>query len=171
FVFQFTVPIPRIFGLSPTSGNVGSNTTITGVNFAANVQVLFGGAEGAAAQILSQSSTSITVRVPTPPQSFVFATEPCDGNGDGIAGGTRNIPTPITVVVRNLDSAGCVATLSNAYTLNPQNTTCTGDTSTPPPPPAPQCNDGIDNDGDGLIDFGPAPTNDPGCTSLTDTTE
>ena len=30
-----------------------------------------------------------------------------------------------------------------------------------------QCNDGIDNDGDGLIDF----PDDPGCISLTDTTE
>ncbi|PIR83985.1 hypothetical protein COU18_01085 [Candidatus Kaiserbacteria bacterium CG10_big_fil_rev_8_21_14_0_10_51_14] len=35
------------------------------------------------------------------------------------------------------------------------------------PPPPPQCSDGIDNDGDGLIDF-PA---DPGCTSGDDDTE
>lgn len=31
----------------------------------------------------------------------------------------------------------------------------------------PQCSDGIDNDGDGLIDLGP----DPGCTSPSDNTE
>ena len=37
----------------------------------------------------------------------------------------------------------------------------------PPPPPAPQCSDGIDNDGDGRIDF-PA---DPGCTSASDNDE
>ena len=36
-----------------------------------------------------------------------------------------------------------------------------------PPPPAPQCDDGIDNDGDGLIDY-PA---DPGCTSSSDDDE
>ncbi len=36
-----------------------------------------------------------------------------------------------------------------------------------PPPPAPQCDDGIDNDSDGLIDF-PA---DPGCTNADDDTE
>jgi hypothetical protein len=166
FTFQFTVPIARIFSVNPTSGNVGSNTTITGENFADNVQVLFGGPEGAAAQILSKSSTSITVRVPTPPQNFTFATEPCDGNGDGIAGGTRNIPTPITVVVRNLDSAGCVATLSNAFTLNPQNTTCTGDTSTPPPPPVTQCTDNFDNDGDTFVD-----ELDPQCTGPSDNSE
>jgi len=33
---------------------------------------------------------------------------------------------------------------------------------------APDCGDGFDNDGDGLVDYGLAPTNDPGCsTSLT----
>jgi Big-like domain-containing protein/PKD domain-containing protein len=43
----------------------------------------------------------------------------------------------------------------------------------PPPPPSPpppadvQCNDGIDNDGDGRTDF----PDDPGCSSATDTTE
>jgi hypothetical protein len=38
------------------------------------------------------------------------------------------------------------------------------------PPPA-ACADGIDNDGDGLTDFGTGGTNDPGCTSLSDTDE
>lgn len=33
--------------------------------------------------------------------------------------------------------------------------------------PAPQCSDGIDNDGDGYTDY----SNDPGCTSAADTTE
>lgn len=37
----------------------------------------------------------------------------------------------------------------------------------PPPPPSAACNDGLDNDGDGLIDY-PA---DPGCVSPTDTGE
>ncbi len=36
----------------------------------------------------------------------------------------------------------------------------------PPPPPAPQCDDGIDNDGDGLTDMA-----DPGCSSPTDDDE
>jgi hypothetical protein len=36
----------------------------------------------------------------------------------------------------------------------------------------PQCNDGIDNDGDGLIDFNPAPgQGDPGCSSPMDNSE
>ncbi|HYN21132.1 MAG TPA: IPT/TIG domain-containing protein [Thermoanaerobaculia bacterium] len=165
--FQFIVPLPLIFGVTPQSGAVNSNVTISGQNFAENVQVLFGDpANGSAASIVSKSSTAITVRVPTPTSTFVFATEPCDGNGDGIAGGTRNIPTPITVTVRNLDGTGCQASLSNAFTLTPQNTTCTGDTSTPPPPPVVQCNDGFDNDGDTFIDAA-----DPGCSGPTDNTE
>lgn len=165
--FQYVVPLPLIFGVSPQSGNIGSNVTLSGQNFSSNVQVLFGDpTNGASAPIVSQSSTAITVRVPTPASGFVFSTEPCDGNGDGIAGGTRNIPTPISVTVRNLDGTGCAVTLSNAFTVNPQNTTCTGDTSTPPPPPTVQCNDTFDNDGDGLVDAA-----DPQCTGPTDNSE
>ncbi len=37
-------------------------------------------------------------------------------------------------------------------------------------PPA-VCNDGLDNDSDGKIDYGTAASNDPGCTSATDTDE
>ncbi len=35
----------------------------------------------------------------------------------------------------------------------------------------PQCSDGIDNDGDGKIDFGSATSNDPGCSSASDNDE
>ena len=164
--FSYTVPLPLIFGVNPQSGNVNSNVTLTGQNFSSNIQVMFGGADGSSAAIVSKSSNAITVRVPNPPSSFTFATEPCDGNGDGIAGGTRNIPTPISVTVRNLDGTGCAATLTNAFTVNPLNTTCTGDTSEPPPPPTVQCTDGFDNDGDTFIDAA-----DPQCTGPTDNSE
>ena len=165
--FNYTVPLPLVFGVSPQAGAIGSNVTLSGQNFASNVQVLFGdAASGASASIVSKSATAITVKVPTPASTFAFNTEPCDGNGDGIAGGTRNIPTAISVTVRNLDGTGCTATLSNAFTVSPTNTTCTGDTSTPPPPPTVQCNDGFDNDGDTFIDAA-----DPQCTGPTDNTE
>lgn len=43
---------------------------------------------------------------------------------------------------------------------------------TPTPSPTPQCSDGIDNDGDGRIDFGLDPeVNDPGCLSPIDDDE
>ncbi|HEX7185853.1 MAG TPA: IPT/TIG domain-containing protein [Thermoanaerobaculia bacterium] len=165
--FDFTVPLPVITGVNPNSGSVNSNLTISGVSFAQSVQVLFGDpANGSSAPIVSQTGSSIVVRVPTPPQGFAFATEPCDGNNDGIAGGTRNIPTPISVTVRNLDGTGCAVTLSNAFTLNPPNTTCANDNSVPPPPPPTQCTDGFDNDSDGLTDAA-----DPQCTGPTDNSE
>ena len=44
-------------------------------------------------------------------------------------------------------------------------------TGAPPPPPPAQCGDGLDNDGDGKIDFGSSESNDPGCSSLTDNDE
>lgn len=169
--FLYLVPRPQIFGISPTGGSPGNTATITGQNFATNVQVLFGDpTNGSSAPINSNNASSINVRVPQAPAGFTFNTEPCDGNGDGIPGGTRNSPTAISVTVRNLDGTGCFVTLPNAYLLNPPNTTCTGDTSEPPPT-TPQCNDGIDNDGDGRIDFGAGPTNDPQCTSLEDNSE
>lgn len=165
--FNFLVPLPQIFGISPTSGAPGAAVTISGQNFAANVQVLFGDpANGSSAPIGAHSSSSIAVTVPNAPQGFTFITEPCDGNGDGIPGGTRLTPTPITVTVRNLDGTGCLSTLTNAFVLNPPNTTCQGDNSTPPPPPTVQCNDGFDNDSDGLIDAA-----DPQCTGPSDNSE
>ena len=164
--FNYIVPLPVIFGVSPISGNVGSNVTISGRDFAPNVQVIFGNAtSGSSAQINSSSSSSISVRVPAAPQGFTFIQEPCDGDGDGNPGGQRNAPTPISVTVRNLDGTGCDVTLTNAFTLNPPNTTCSGDTTAPEPPPA-ACNDGFDNDSDGFIDAA-----DPQCTGPTDTSE
>lgn len=165
--FSYIVPLPLVFGVSPNSGAIGTQITISGQNFAPNLQVIFGDANsGSSASIVSRTSSSIVARVPTPANGFTFSTEPCDGNGDGIAGGVRNIPTPISVTVRNLDGTGCVVTLSNAFTITPTNTTCTGDTSTPPPPPTVQCNDTFDNDGDGQIDGA-----DPQCTGPTDNSE
>ena len=159
-------PSPLIFGVSPVQGSVGSNVTISGQNFDPSaLRVLFGGADGASAPIVSASSTTIVATVPTPPPSFTFNTVACDGNGDNIPSGTQDVPTPISITVRNLVT-GCETTLTNAFTLNPPNTACVGDTSQPPTSTV-ACNDGIDNDADGFIDFG----GDAGCTSATGTTE
>ena len=164
--FNYQVPLPRVFSINPTSGNPGTAAVVGGQDFSSATQVIFGDPEdGSSAQIVSQSSTSISIRVPNAPQGFEFITVPCDGNGDGVPNGTRLSPTPISVSVRNLDT-GCFFTLTNAFTLNPSNTTCTGDTSTPPPPPTVQCNDTFDNDSDGFIDAA-----DPQCTGPTDNSE
>lgn len=76
--------------------------------------------------------------------------------------GTANI-----IDVNNIAQAGVVVLATNYQNLfaNRYNVTITrsgqirASTS--------QCNDGIDNDGDGLIDFGP----DPQCSSLSDNSE
>jgi hypothetical protein len=45
-------------------------------------------------------------------------------------------------------------------------------TATPSPTPIPQCSDGVDNDGDGLTDYGLDPlVNDPQCSSPADNDE
>jgi hypothetical protein len=158
-------PNPRIFGVSPPTANIGATVSILGESFDSPVRVLFGGADGSAATVLSTSATSISVNVPTPPPGFTFSTEACDGNNDGIPSGVRDIPTRISVNVTNLDTA-CTATLSNAFTVNPPSTTCRNDNSTPPPPPTVQCTDTFDNDSDGFIDAA-----DPQCTGPTDNNE
>jgi hypothetical protein len=171
-VFLYTVPRPAIFTVNNTGGG---NATVTGQNFtpgSPGVQVIFGDPDSGSSAPVTGSNTSgnINIRVPSAPAGFTFNTEPCDGNGDGIAGGTRLAQTPISVSVRNLDGPGCVATQPNAFVLTPPNTTCTGDTSTPPP--APQCSDGVDNDGDGFTDYNVVPAlRDPQCTSPSDTNE
>jgi hypothetical protein len=158
-------PNPIIFGINPNSGGIGTAATVTGQNFEPPVRVLFGGADGSSAPLGVVTSSSIAVTVPTPPPSFTFNTVACDGNGDNIASGTRNIPTPISVTVRNLASL-CESTLPNAFTLNPSDVACNGDTSSPPVTTV-ACNDGVDNDSDGFIDF-PA---DAGCTAANDADE
>lgn len=164
--FNYVIPRPLVFGVNPTSGSPGITAAISGRDFSPNSQVLFGDPEdGSSAQVLSSTSTSLSIRIPNAPQGFDFIEEPCDGNGDGNPGGTRLSPTPISVSVRNLET-GCVGTLSNAFLLNPPNTTCTGDTTTPPPAPTTQCNDGFDNDSDTLIDAA-----DPQCTGPSDNSE
>ena len=161
---------PVVNGVSPNTRTVGQSTTVSGQNFPplGDVRVAFGGSGGSggsAAAITSASPTSILVTVPSPPPGFVFNTEACDGNGDGIPGGTRPVETPMDVTVTNLET-GCFDVLPNGFTLVPTSTTCTGDTSTPPPPPTVQCNDGFDNDSDGDID-----EDDAECDGPTDTSE
>ncbi len=134
--FQYLVPSPVIFGISPNSGTTGTAATISGQNFSPNVQVLFGGATGSAAQIVSSTGNSITVKVPPAPPGFVFNTQPCDSNGDGNPGGTQAIPTPASITVVNLNGTGCAATLTNAFTLTPPSNACTGDTAVASPPVA-----------------------------------
>lgn len=92
------------------------------------------------------------------------------GGSDGLLGSdiSRNkLPDHLGCNVSTGKPAGCACT-TNTQCASNQCTAgkCDSGTGT-----TPQCSDGKDNDADGKIDFGTGPTNDPGCSSLTDTSE
>jgi len=127
--FSYLVPLPVITGISPNAGSSGVPATISGQNFSTRgVQVLFGDAStGSSATITSvaASGQSIGIIVPPAPPGFSFTTQACTLDpGPPPVAGTQNIPTPISVTVRNLDGTGCVATLSNAFLLSPSDNAC-----------------------------------------------
>jgi hypothetical protein len=170
--FTFLVPTPLITSVSPTSGPQGGGTavTISGQGFEAPVRVRFVKEQSFTATVNSTSATSIGATTPAVPNS-VLDTEPCDDNADGTAG-ERYVRTAFDVQVENLGT-GCTDTFEGAFTYIPSDQSCRGDVGEPPPPPPPQCNDGLDNDGDGLTDYngGVSPPGDPQCTSDGDNNE
>src|SRR6185295_12811774 len=163
--FNYIVPRPLVFSITPTSGHgppFPTPVTIRGQGFSSSPapQVTFGGnaATGAVAPTptVNADGTTLMTTVPNPPPSFTFNTQACDSNNDGISG-TQDIPTPISVTVTDLTTT-CSATLANAFTLSPISSTCNDPAA---------CSNGLDDDGDLLIDF-PA---DPGCSGANDTSE
>ncbi len=163
--FNYIVPRPLVFGITPSSGHAPPNPTqvqINGQGFSSSPAplVTFGGtaATGAAAPTptVNAAGTTLTTTVPNPPAGFTFNTQACDSNNDGISG-TQSIPTPISVTVTDL-TTNCSATLANAFTLSPISSTCNDPAA---------CSNGIDDDGDTFIDF-PA---DTGCNGANDTSE
>ncbi len=132
--FSYQVPLPVVQSINPPAGSSGSTATITGLRFftggiprTGGVQVLFGDpATGSSAVINSVSAdgTTITITVPPAPPGFSFNTAPCTIPGTPPTQGTKNVATPITVTVRNLDGTGCLSTLTNAYLLSPDDSTC-----------------------------------------------
>ncbi len=70
------------------------------------------------------------------------------------------------LVVKLLSAAGDPLVEAHVAHAEVNGLACSG-----PAAPTTQCNDGIDNDGDQLIDFGTEPTNDPGCESAEDDSE
>jgi hypothetical protein len=159
-VVQFT---PIIFSVSPPSGPQagGTDLTINGENLLDPLAFV----GGRPAQVLSASGDGTRIVVDTP---FLpideFNTEACDDNADGTQG-ERYLPTSVDVRVQNRNTT-CQVTFTKAFTYNPSNTSCRNDVG-PAPPEEPECNDGIDNDGDGLTDF----PEDPACADASDDNE
>lgn len=163
-VFTYRVPDPIITGAVPSSGPESGNTqvTITGLNFQNPLRVLFGD-QAASVQSVSSNGTQIVVK--TPPFSGTLPEKSCDDNGDGTQG-MKFIPASVSISVSNLVT-GCDDSFNGAFSYTPSDTSCRGDTAPTPPVTQPQCSDGIDNDGDGLVDF----PNDPQCTDPSDNNE
>jgi hypothetical protein len=156
--FTADVPRPQIQGLSPNIGPSGGGTlvNINGSGFDDPVRVLFGGNQ---ANVTSVTPTQ--VRVTAPPFTGTFPTEACT-TGDGVPG-TRQRPVSVNVTVTNLDT-GCSDTASGAFTYQPP-ATCVPNEA--PPAEDPECDDGVDNDGDGDVDF----PDDAECTDANDDDE
>jgi hypothetical protein len=156
--FIFRVFDVVVTGISPSSGsgNGGTNVNISGTGFVRPIQVLFGTRAGNTGNVTSSSVTAVT------PAFTEFTEVACDDNADGTQG-MRFVATPVDLTVRN-SATGCESVLEGAFTYTPTDNSCRGDQGAQP---APQCSDGIDNDGDTFIDF----PNDPQCSSALDTTE
>lgn len=153
---------PLIFQINPPSGPEGGNTqvTITGENLG-NVLTTFG--DRPATQISAAANGSqVVVRTPFLPRAE-FATEPCDDNADG-SQGERFIPTAVDVTVTDRITT-CSVTFPDGFAYTPADSSCRNDVG--PVQPDPECSDGVDNDGDTMVDF-PA---DPECANADDDDE
>jgi hypothetical protein len=162
FIWMVEQFAPVIFAVEPTSGpqTGGNNVTIRG-NFLFSARVTIGGRP---AEVLSASGdgSQIVVRAPFLPNEDL-GTEACDDNADGTQG-VRFVPTAVDVRVVNAATA-CEDTVTDTYVYNPSNTACRNDVG--PVEEDPECSDGIDNDGDGDIDF----PDDADCESAADDDE
>ena len=168
--FTYTVTQPRIDSLSRNTGRQvgGQNVTISGAGFESPVRVvLVGSTASFAGTVSNDSSTSITFVTPRLPDTFFPTVDCITSTGQT---GQRFSEAAVGIQVINQGS-DCSDTLEGAFTVLPATTGCR---ATGEPPNLPQCNDGLDNDGDGLIDFSPfspGDGGDPECASVDDNDE
>jgi len=162
YVYSIQNALPLIFKIAPTSGSENGNTQVvlTGENLG-NVLVSFNNRPATPVSSAADGS-STTVRSPFLPRAEL-TTEACDDNDDG-AQGERFIQTAVDVTVVDRITT-CTFTFPDGYAYNPSDTSCRNDTAAAPAP-EPQCNDGIDNDGDTFVDLA-----DPDCANAADDDE
>jgi hypothetical protein len=134
--------------------------TITGENLG-NVLTTFG--DRPATQVSAAANGSqVVVRTPFLPRAE-FATEPCDDNADG-SQGERFISTAVDVTVTDRVTT-CTFTFPDGFAYTPADASCRNDVGMMDPDP--ECSDGVDNDGDTLVDF----PDDPECADADDDDE
>jgi hypothetical protein len=134
--FTYFVPQLSLFSATPSTGPQVGNTlvTISGANISSSVLVNFViDSTAFAGTVQSTSASTIGARTPSIPNGS-FPVETCDDNGvppttdppTPNPQGQRYLPAPATIRVTDT-STGCVATLTNAFTFLPADTTCRGD--------------------------------------------
>lgn len=163
YIYEVVRYTPVIFTVSPDSGDEDGGTVVT--LSGRDLRTPLASIGGRPAEVLSTSAdaTTMTIRTPFLPLDE-FNVEACDDNSDGTAG-ERYVPTSKDVQVVNADTT-CSVTFTKGFTYIPDNRTCRNDVGPAPPPPPVQCEDGFDNDSDGLIDAA-----DPQCTGPGDDDE
>lgn len=123
--FTYRLPTPRVDRISPTSGGQSGGTSVTleGAGFEAPLRVVFarGGSE-LAAQVQSVASDRVRVLSPRVPDDL-FEEVDCVVDTTPPQAGKRYVAVTADVRVENL-AAGCADVLPNAYTYNPDDTTC-----------------------------------------------
>lgn len=118
---------PQILSIAPASSGAGGggNLRIRGIDLPdQELLVLFGNTEAA---VVNATDREINATIPA--FTGVFATEPCDDNGDG-TDGERFVPAVVSIRVLDLQN-GCNATLASSFTYQPPNTVCVGDIGPP----------------------------------------
>jgi len=145
-----------------SSGNVVQNFLINRCNYPGTGQSYCSSlTDGRLTQTCINGCSDGACSGPPPQPQCVPSTEICNNvddncNGQVDEGGVCTPQcVPSTEICNNVDD-NCNGQLDEGNVCAP-----------PSPQPKPQCDDGIDNDGDNLIDY-PA---DPGCSSRTDNSE
>lgn len=122
--FFYTVPLPIVSRLSPTTGSQLGNTivSIQGSNFAASTRAEFLVGSDVYAGVVQSGGSSTLVRVASPrlPDSAFPEGECTTSEGQS---GKRYLQITAGLRVTNLDT-GCVDTFGNGFTYTPSNTSC-----------------------------------------------
>jgi hypothetical protein len=119
---------PTITSFAPTSGSLGSSTTITGTNFLAGAPltqntVKFGGSGGTAATVTAATATTITVTVPAgiAVTSTIYVS---NTNGNVTSGSSFTVTAPtISTVTANADIGASITITGTNFNTTPASNT------------------------------------------------
>lgn len=122
--FFYTVPLPRISRISPSSGSQLGNTVLNlqGTQFSSSVRAEFLIGSDVYAGVVQSGGSNVLVKVASPrlPDSAFPEGECTTSEGQA---GKRYLQITAGLRVTNLDT-GCADTFGNSFTYTPSNTSC-----------------------------------------------